>query len=87
MWVVTVTESVCISDIYIYIYGTKVLDQFGSSILVTPHVSVNMVKKVQKPNHKALLLLAREIFEDIKWWIIVFCASPCKSVFCNHQRC
>jgi len=27
--------------------GTKVLDQFGSSILVTAHVSVNMVKLTQ----------------------------------------
>ena len=32
-------------------------------------------------------LLAKEIFEDIKWWIIiVLSVSPCKSVFCNYQR-
>jgi len=36
------------------------------------------------PSHKALL--AKEIFDDSKWWIIVLGASPCKSVFCNHQR-
>ena len=29
-----------------YIKGTKVLDHYGSSILVTPHVSVNIVKMV-----------------------------------------
>jgi len=32
--------------IYIYIKGTKVLDHYGSSILVTPHASVNIVKMV-----------------------------------------
>ena len=37
-----VPQSVCISDIY----GTKALDHYGSSILVTPHVSVNIVKMV-----------------------------------------
>jgi len=31
--------------------------------------------------------LAKEIFSDIKWWIIVLDASPCKGVFCKHQRC
>ena len=36
-------------------------------------------------NHK--VLLAKEIFNDIKWWIIVLGASLCKSLFCNHQRC
>jgi len=38
-----------------------------------------------KPNHKALL--AKEIFDEIKWRIIDLGASPCKSVFCDHQRC
>ena len=49
--------------------GAKVLDQFGSSILVTPHVSVNIPK---------------EIFYYIKWWIIVLGASPRKTVFLFH---
>jgi len=40
------------------------LDQLGSSILVTPHVSVNVVKHLQNPNQKAIL--AKEIFDDIK---------------------
>ena len=31
-------------QVIIYIKGTKVLDHFGSSILVTPHASVNVVK-------------------------------------------
>ena len=44
-------ESVCLSDIYIYIYiyiyGPKVVDYFGTSILVTSCcVSVNVVKMV-----------------------------------------
>ena len=69
--------------IYIYIKGTKVLDQFGSSILVTPYVTVIVIKNC-KSNHKALL--AKEIFDDIKCWIIVLGASPCKRVFFNHQR-
>ena len=44
-WVVTVGVYLMCLYIYIYIYKrTRVLDQFGSSILVTPHVSVNMVK-------------------------------------------
>ena len=30
----------------VYIKGTKVLDHYGSTILVTPHVSVNIVKMV-----------------------------------------
>ena len=36
-------------------------------------------KKLQKSNHKALLI--KEIFDYIKWWIIVLGASPCKIVF------
>jgi len=38
--------SVHILYIYIYMYRIKVVDHFVSSILVTPHISVNFVKMV-----------------------------------------
>jgi len=80
-------HSQCAYLIYIYIYIYKELKFWISlipSILVSLHISVNLVK-LQKHNHKALLV--KEIFDYIKWWIIILGVSPCKPVFYNHQRC
>jgi len=51
------------------------VDQFGSSILVTPHASVNVVKKLQRPNHK--VLLAKEIFEDVCMFLLSSAVRSC----------
>ena len=42
---------------------------------------INTLGPLQKPNHKARL--AKEVFDDIKWWIVVLGASPCKRVCCS----
>ena len=52
--------------------------------IVTPYLSVIMVKNCKNLTTRCFW---RKIFEDIKWWIIVLGASPCKSIFSNHQRC
>jgi len=31
------------------------------------------------------MLLPKEIFDYVKWWIIVLGVSPCKPVFFNHK--
>ena len=42
---------------------------------------INILGPLQKPNHKARL--AKDIFDKIKWCIIVLGASPSKRIFCN----